>query len=670
MASNDTTNLSELCVCLGIALLGRGYHPKQLESQIAFDGATIDDLYDLVEEMEIGITNRDELYWRENSGTLIEENPVYGKIIDRYLPTAVLISDAIYGGNPPDPWQGRYWISGGNNTRLEDGDPSDFMISDEKGDVNGFSLKDDSPGLFGGTTKHLLEFIEPEIIETLLDYDKARSDGKEFMQGKTLYTKDGKRLRNNIGYDWHLGAEEMYRNKAYEMCLQSLLKFFVSERRAISREASSGFMLYNTDSLFQDDFGYDYADIPSEFMIWSWEDDVRAGQRAGNRIPDDPDRWLAHFQPYNARGKAGKEHIVLFDAYWAEDYDPYDPAKDVEIFVDERTGKEYEIGRCEAYDSEPIPMTFLGIFQGNVSNVAKAEQVIIPLVEWWDEMDWGGCDSLGYLVSVQGINADKYTVSPSVYDPEKDLDPILFSPDVEINLLWTSQGKSKPMNANMRGVLHHFADYGCDDFPGGLRDGSGLPIATADYWMRRPGTEWVDREYDEEVAEFFGYEEFTQYDFWKECVFFNSSRKLSEGINQKAESNLADMDYEEQLRFLRFIFRVYENSYFYVNMHEDDTDIMRVPSAEELRESGVRIRDAIIPDAATVALRFIVDNYVNDECEININIVSGSGTAVFTDSPDCKISYRKNRRTAGLATVYEYIHCDEPPEFADNDLDS
>lgn len=656
MASNDTANLSELCVCLGIALIGRGYYPEDLKELMMPAGATIDHLYDLAEKMDISLTGRDWKYLQKHSGQLITDNSNRDRIRDRYIPTAILISDTVYRGCPPDPLSGDYSISGGENKRLEDGDPSDFIIGDENGYYDGFSLKDDSPALFGGSTTHLLEFISPELVEYMTDYDKAISAGKEFLQGKKIYTKGRKSLKQRLGYDWHLAAEEEYRNRAYEMCLQSLLDFFVRKRRAISRDAGMGFMLYNPDvprdelpEIYDE---YEYSDIPSEFMIWSWLDDVRAGARAGNRIPEDPRRWLAHFQPYNAHKRTGGEHVVIFDAYWADEY-------------------EGDTGRAfwtEPYDSEPNPMTFLGIFLGDANGIGAKDQIIIPLGEWWDEMYADGFESLGYLISVQGINMTSEHASYLEYDPEKDIEPILFSPDVYTDILWTDEGVSKPMTTGYRKVLHHLADYGCPDLPRGLKNGSRERQETAEYWMSRPFADWVDREYDEAAVDFFGDALYTQYEFWLQCIFFNSSRKLSDGINKKS-INVADLDYEDQLWFLRFIFRIYENSYYYVNMHKNDTDILRVPSESELRDNGVKIRDATIPDAATVALRFTVGNYDNEECEININIIGGSGVAVFTDSPKCKISYTKGRN-AGLRTVYDYVHCDEQPETTDQDLDA
>ena len=191
-------------------------------------------------KLDIGLTGRDWKYLDRHSGELLKNNTVYKKICSRYIPTANLIADAVYQGNPPDPWVGRYWISGGDNKRLENGDPSDFMIEDKNGYVEGFSLKDDSPALFGGSTTHLLDFISPEMTECLRNSKKAIEEGKEYLQGRRIFTKDHKRLKQDIGYNWHLGAEEMYQNRAYEMCLQSFLEFFVQERRRISREAGGG----------------------------------------------------------------------------------------------------------------------------------------------------------------------------------------------------------------------------------------------------------------------------------------------------------------------------------------------------------------------------------------------------------------------------------------------
>ena len=161
----------------------------------------------------------------------------------------------------------------------------------------------------------------------------------------------------------------------------------------------------------------------------------------------------------------------------------------------------------------------------------------------------------------------------------------------------------------------------------------------------------------------------TEYEFWLECVFLNSSRKLTDELNAKV-GDIENMSKDEELWFLRFLFRIYQNSYYYVNMHSNDTDILRVPSLDELENKNVHIRDATIPpEAITVALRFFVENHANDECEINISIVGGSGSSLF-QAPTCKISYRNNRRTAGLYTVYEPIAGKTPlPESTDQDLD-
>ena len=113
-------------------------------------------------------------------------------------------------------------------------------------------------------------------------------------------------------------------------------------------------------------------------------------------------------------------------------------------------------------------------------------------------------------------------------------------------------------------------------------------------------------------------------------------------------------------------------SQYYVNMDSKGTNIMKVPSVADLEANNVRIRDAIIPEGqSTVALRFFVDNETQDECEINIELVSGSGIAIFTGSPSCKISYKKSENSpAGLKTVYDIKKGWDPPEYVEQDLDA
>ena len=176
MASEDTTNLSELCVCLGVALIGAGEVELDKDDIMDFvedNCSTIGDLYDLADDYHVELTSRDFKYRDKNfNESLRSRSENYSRMKTRYFPTSVLIAETLYGGNPPYPEPGIYQIAGGENKRLEDGDPSDFIIDGE-----GFSLKDDSPGLFGGTTKHLVSFLSPKIIEQLTDAEKARSDG-------------------------------------------------------------------------------------------------------------------------------------------------------------------------------------------------------------------------------------------------------------------------------------------------------------------------------------------------------------------------------------------------------------------------------------------------------------------------------------------------------------
>lgn len=597
-SSNATTCLSELCVPLGLAMIAQGESPDIASFY------TIGDLYDKADELNIKYNANRDIKFRDDH----RHCDIYGEIdggyydvsIERYFYAAEEMADRLFGGDVPSSYDYIYELCGGENLGYDEGDPADFTIGDLR-----FSLKDNSPGLFGGTTKNLLRYIEPDLYEQLYDYETAVESGAQYLQGKTLFIDDkqGHRLKE-VGYDWHLAAEETDPNRPYEQCLHIILDFFVQMRMAISQEAGSGFMLFDAE-----------GDI--DYISNDWEEDGffdHGSNRHGRHVPMDENRWLAEIIPLRRNGELHPQNLlVLFD-----DYDP----------------------------DTHMPTSYLGVITDRNQLDTITRQGIIPLGEWWDETDPNSFETLERVITVQGLMGLEY-----VEDPDLDLEPVFCDPGVMVNLSYNKKGTAMDLTSDIRAVLHRFADYGnSTDWPSPKFDTD--TMGTVDDFIP---------DVDERTKQFFGDRSMPEYAFWEEMVYYNSSLKLKQGIDSQfdldgrlgSDFEISEKDREAELDFLCFLFRIYDEPYYYVNVHKNFTvDILEVPSRQELNERNVLIAEAEIPEARSVALRFLINNNVAQDVQINIGIIGGHG--LFTTAPECKITYTRGETNAKLATVYTY----------------
>lgn len=197
--TSETTYISELMVPLSVIMLSDSYEPNTLN--------TYGDVYAMAEYYNVIMSDVDREFWNRYSSRNIDSSDKKEVFYRSVLAGRHIFYDFYQGtlSNCDVELIGR-----GN-----DNFPPDFRIGSDL-----FSLKDNSNILWNTTPKALFPYIKSEIAEAL------QNENMQYLQGKTLYTSDGKLKVKQPAYDWFLYADHDLCQYNYRNLLWSVFQLF------------------------------------------------------------------------------------------------------------------------------------------------------------------------------------------------------------------------------------------------------------------------------------------------------------------------------------------------------------------------------------------------------------------------------------------------------------